>query len=94
MLAVDPSPCKPEKGLVFVGGDLKGSDSWQSHERRVGCRRVDRALFERPRYTGGTKNRFESQDIPLRRYYLDEPEVLWIPPEKRMHFQLFEKGFT
>jgi len=26
--------------------------------------------------------------------YQSEPEVLWIPPEKRMHFQLFERGFS
>ncbi len=40
------------------------------------------------------KRAFESQDLPRRRFYETEPEVLWIPPEKRMHFQLFERGFT
>jgi heterodisulfide reductase subunit A-like polyferredoxin len=42
----------------------------------------------------GRKREYEAQDIPRRVHYLSEPEVMWIPPEKRMHFQLFERGFT
>ena len=42
----------------------------------------------------GRSRLLESQDIPRRRHYESEPEILWIPPEKRMHFRLFERGFT
>jgi len=42
----------------------------------------------------GRKRQFEAQDIPYRRVYKHEPEVVWIPPEKRLHFQLFERGFS
>ena len=42
----------------------------------------------------GRKRDYEGFAIPLRKSYKPEAEVAWIPPEKRMHFQLFEKGFT
>jgi NAD-dependent dihydropyrimidine dehydrogenase PreA subunit len=42
----------------------------------------------------GRKRDYQAQDIPLKRLYQTEPEILWIPPEKRMHFQLYERGFT
>ena len=42
----------------------------------------------------GRKRDYEGYEIPVRREYKPEPEVAWIPPEKRMHFQLFERGFT
>ena len=44
----------------------------------------------------GRKREFEALDIPQLKDedYKDEPEIVWIPPEKRMHFQLFERGFT
>ncbi|HQJ10152.1 MAG TPA: 4Fe-4S dicluster domain-containing protein, partial [Deltaproteobacteria bacterium] len=44
----------------------------------------------------GRKREFESAEIPKLKdeNYKDEPDVVWIPPEKRMHFQLFERGFT
>lgn len=83
------------KERVFIGGDV----------RRIGFL-VDAmkdglvAAESMERYLNGTllsenrKKDFESQDIPRRRVYETEPEVLWIPPEKRMHFQLFERGFT
>jgi NAD-dependent dihydropyrimidine dehydrogenase PreA subunit len=96
MLAVDPLTLQSrKKEWVFIGGDLRkigfmaeamkeGLNAAESIERYL------RGLDLRE----GRKIDFEPQDVPLRRYYLNEPEVLWIPPEKRMHFQLFEKGFT
>jgi hypothetical protein len=42
----------------------------------------------------GRSRLLEPQDVPRRRHYESEPEVIWIPPEKRMHFRLFERGFT
>jgi len=96
MLTVDPLTLQSrKKEWVFIGGDLRrigfmaeamkeGLNAAESIERYL------RGLDLRE----GRKIDFEPQDVPLRRYYLNEPEVLWIPPEKRMHFQLFEKGFT
>jgi NADPH-dependent glutamate synthase beta subunit-like oxidoreductase/NAD-dependent dihydropyrimidine dehydrogenase PreA subunit len=84
-----------KKPWVFVGGDLKrpgfmvdamkdGTVAAESIERHL--RGLDLAK--------GRRKHFAPQDIPRRRFYESEPEVLWIPPEKRMHFQVFERGFT
>jgi len=84
-----------KKEWVFIGGDVRrigfmvdamkdGLTAAESVERYL------KGLLIRE----GRKRDFESQDIPRRRFYESEPEVLWIPPEKRMHFQLFERGFT
>ncbi len=42
----------------------------------------------------GRRRDYEGYSIPVRQDYKTEPTVLWIPPENRMHFQMFEKGFT
>ena len=42
----------------------------------------------------GRKRDYEALGLPERTSYKEPAEVVWIPPEKRMHFQLFEKGFT
>ena len=96
MLAVDPLTLQSsKKDWVFVGGDLRriGFMAEATKEGLVAAESIESYLRGLD-IQEGRKIDFESQDIPLRRYYLDEPEVLWIPPEKRMHFQLFEKGFT
>ncbi len=96
MLAVDPLTLQSrKKEWVFIGGDLRriGFMAEAMKEGLVAAESIERYLRGLD-IQEGRKIDFESQDIPLRRYYLDEPEVLWIPPEKRMHFQLFEKGFT
>jgi NADPH-dependent glutamate synthase beta subunit-like oxidoreductase/NAD-dependent dihydropyrimidine dehydrogenase PreA subunit len=96
MLAVDPLTLQSwKKEWVFIGGDLRriGFMAEAMKEGLVAAESIERYLRGLD-IREGRKIDFESQDIPLRRYYLDEPEVLWIPPEKRMHFQLFEKGFT
>ncbi len=42
----------------------------------------------------GRKRELSAQEPPIKRVYQMEPEVLWIPPEKRMHFQIYERGFS
>jgi MinD superfamily P-loop ATPase len=42
----------------------------------------------------GRRRDYEGYETPVRRDYKPEPEVPWIPPEKRVHFQLLERGFT
>lgn len=96
MLAVDPLTLQSRtKEWVFVGGDLRrigfmveamkdGLTAAESIERYL------RGLDLR----AGRKWDYEGQDAPRRRTYEAEPEVLWVPPEKRMHFKLFERGFS
>ena len=96
ILAVDPLTLQSrKKEWVFIGGDLRriGFMAEAMKEGLVAAESIERYLRGLD-IREGRKIDFEAQDIPLRRYYHDEPEVLWIPPEKRMHFQLFEKGFT
>ena len=96
MLAVDPLTLQSrKKEWVFIGGDLRriGFMAEAMKEGLVAAESIERFLRGLD-IREGRKIDFEPQDVPLRRYYHDEPEVLWIPPEKRMHFQLFEKGFT
>ena len=95
-LAVDPLTLQSRnKDWVFVGGDLRkiGFMVEAMHDGLAAAESIERHLQGRD-MTEGRKRLFEAQDIPLRRHYLAEPEVVWIPPEKRMHFQLFERGFT
>ena len=96
MLAVDPLTLQSrKKEWVFIGGDLRkiGFMAEAMKEGLIAAESIERYLRGLD-LQEGRKIDFEPQDVPLRRYYLEEPEVLWIPPEKRMHFQLFEKGFT
>jgi len=95
-LAVDPLTLESsKKEWVFIGGDLRriGFMAEAMKEGLIAAESIERYLRGLD-IREGRKIDFEPQDIPLRRYYLNEPEVLWIPPEKRLHFQLFERGFT
>ncbi len=42
----------------------------------------------------GRQRDYEKFELPLRSSYKSATEVVWIPPEKRMHFQLFERGLA
>jgi len=95
-IALDPLTLQSlNKEWVFIGGDLRriGFMVEAMKDGMVAAESIERYLqgldMKKQR-----KRTFQAQDIPLRRSYLTEPEVLWIPPEKRMHFQLFERGFT
>jgi NADPH-dependent glutamate synthase beta subunit-like oxidoreductase/NAD-dependent dihydropyrimidine dehydrogenase PreA subunit len=96
ILTVDPLTLQSQKKeWIFIGGDLRkiGFMAEAMKEGLIAAESIDRYVRGGDIREGRNID-FEPQDIPLRRYYLNEPEVLWIPPEKRMHFQLFEKGFT
>jgi len=83
------------KPFVFVGGDV----------RRVGfmidamgeglevAESIDRYLRGVDMKEGRRKE-LEAYQIPIRRDYKPEPEISWMPPEDRMHFKMFEQGFT
>jgi ferredoxin len=85
------------KDWVFIGGDVRriGFMVDAMYEGREAAESIERFLKGLD-ISSGRKKAFESFEIPQLKEgdYRHEPEVLWIPPEKRMHFQLFEKGFT
>ncbi|OGP51115.1 MAG: hypothetical protein A2Y79_03215 [Deltaproteobacteria bacterium RBG_13_43_22] len=80
---------------IFIGGDLRkiGFMADAMKDGLTAAESIERYLRGMD-IKEGRKREYEAQDIPQREYYQSEPEVLWIPPEKRMHFQLFERGFT
>jgi NADPH-dependent glutamate synthase beta subunit-like oxidoreductase/NAD-dependent dihydropyrimidine dehydrogenase PreA subunit len=84
-----------KKEWVFIGGDVRriGFMADAMKDGLTAAESIERYL-NGLHIRDGRKRDFESQDRPKRRFYETEPEVLWIPPEKRMHFQLFERGFT
>ncbi|MEW5734731.1 MAG: FAD-dependent oxidoreductase [Thermodesulfobacteriota bacterium] len=95
-LDYDPLTLQSQKiPWVFVGGDLRrpGFMVNAMADGIAAADSIERFLMGFDLKKGRTRH-FAAQDIPLRRFYESEPEVLWIPPEKRMHFQVFERGFT
>lgn len=95
-LVVDPFTLQSlRKGYVFVGGDVRriGFMVEAMKEGLVAADSIERFLRGLD-MREGRKRDYEGFGIPLRGSYKPEAEVAWIPPEKRMHFQMFEKGFT
>jgi len=97
-LVVDPLTLQSaNKPWVFIGGDVRrvGFMVDAMHEGKEAAESIERYLNDIDLKTG-RKREFEASEIPKLKVesYKGEPEVVWIPPEKRMHFQLFERGFT
>jgi len=83
------------KPWVFVGGDVRrvGFMVEAMGEGLVAAESVDRYLRGVDMREGRRRD-YEGYQIPRRRDYKREPEVPWMPPEDRMHFKIFEQGFT
>lgn len=95
-LVVDPFTLQSlRKEQVFIGGDVRriGFMVEAMKEGMVAADSIERYLRGLD-MREGRKRDYEGYGIPLRRSYKPETEVVWIPPEKRMHFQLFERGLT
>ncbi len=95
-LAVEPLTLQSlKRPQVFIGGDLRriGFMAEAMKDGLVGAESIVRYLTGQDMREGRKKD-YELQGPPLKRLYQNEPEVLWIPPEKRMHFRLYERGFT
>ena len=95
-LIVDPFTLQSlRKGFVFVGGDVRriGFMVEAMKEGLVAAESIERYL-RGLEMREGRKRDYEGYGIPVRKSYKPDVEVAWIPPEKRMHFQLFEKGLT
>jgi NADPH-dependent glutamate synthase beta subunit-like oxidoreductase/NAD-dependent dihydropyrimidine dehydrogenase PreA subunit len=97
-LAVDPLTLQSmNKAWVFIGGDVRrvGFMVDAMREGQEAAESIERYL-KGSDIRSGRKKAFEAFDIPQLKDedYRSEPEVVWIPAEKRMHFQMFEQGFS
>jgi NADPH-dependent glutamate synthase beta subunit-like oxidoreductase/ferredoxin len=95
-LAVDPFTLQSmAKEQVFIGGDVRriGFMVEAMKEGIVAADSIERYLRGLDMREGRQRD-YEAYGIPVRKTYKPETEVVWIPPEKRMHFQLFERGLT
>ncbi len=80
---------------VFIGGDVRRIGFMveamkEGIEAAESIHRYLRGLHMR----WGRKRDYEALGLPERASYKQPTDVAWIPPEKRMHFQLFERGLT
>lgn len=84
-----------KKPWVFIGGDVRrvGFMVDSMGEGLVAAESIDRYLRGVDMREGRRRD-YEAYQIPVRNDYEREPEVPWMPPEDRMHFQMFEQGFT
>jgi len=80
---------------VFIGGDVRkiGFMVEAMKEGTTAAESIDRYL-RGVHMKEGRKRDYEGFEIPFRNIYKPEPETFWVPPEKRMHFHLVERGFT
>ncbi len=85
------------KDWVFVGGDVRSLGMLVDalKDGREAARSIERYL-KGLNIVSGRKRYVEALDMPLLKgnRSFSGSEVEWLPPGKRMHFQLFEKGFT
>ncbi len=85
------------KDSVFVGGDVRSLGLLVDALRdgREAGRSIERSL--KGMSIGSGRRRYvEALDMPLLKgnRFQHGAEVEWTPPQKRMHFQMFEKGFN
>ncbi len=95
-LAVDSFTLQSlKKDSVFIGGDVRriGFMVEAMKEGMVIAESIERYLRGSD-MREGRKRDYESYGLPVRMTYQPETEAVWIPPEKRMHFQVFERGLT
>jgi NADPH-dependent glutamate synthase beta subunit-like oxidoreductase len=97
-LAVDPITLQSQtKPWVFLGGDVRRVGFMvdamrEGREAAVSIERYLKGLDIR----AGRKRQFEAFDIPQLKDedFRSEPEVVWIPADRRLNFQMFEQGFS
>ena len=83
------------KPWVFIGGDVRriGFMVEAMGEGLEAAESIDRYLRGTNIREGRVRD-YEGYGIPIRSDYKGEPEASWIAPESRMHFRLYEQGFT
>ncbi len=95
-LVVDPFTFQSlKKGYVFVGGDVRriGFMAEAMREGLMAAESIERYLRGLD-MREGRKRDYSPFDIPKRKTYEPEPEVSWMTPEQRLHFQPYEKSLT
>jgi len=95
-LTVDPFTLQSlQNPDVFIGGDVRriGFMVEAMMEGAEAAESIHRYLMGLDMREGRQRD-FEALGLPERTSYKQPSEVVWIPPEKRMHFQLFERGLT
>jgi ferredoxin len=80
---------------IFIGGDVRriGYASEAMREGMVAAESIDRYLKGEDLKEGREKE-YEKAAIPRVTNYKPQPELIWLPAEKRLNFEPFEKGFT
>ncbi|HOO47159.1 MAG TPA: 4Fe-4S dicluster domain-containing protein, partial [Deltaproteobacteria bacterium] len=97
-LTVDPLTFQSAtKDWVFIGGDVRriGFMVDAMHEGQEAAVSIERYL-KGVDVRAGRKKQFEGSAIPQLKdeNFKREPDVEWIPADERLHFQLYERGFT
>ena len=98
LLDLDPVTLQSNrKDWAFIGGDVRSLGLLVDalHDGREAAVSIERYLKGLDVGAGRRKS-LEAIDMPKLKGTVARrgPDVSWTPPEKRMHFQLFEKGFT
>ena len=81
---------------VFIGGDVRrvGYASEAMKEGMVAAESIDRYLKGEDIKKGREEVEYEEAAIPSAGNYKPQPGLRWLPAEKRLNFEPFEKGFT
>ena len=80
---------------IFIGGDVRriGYASEAMREGMIAAESIDRYLRGED-LKEGREREYEEAAIPRATDYKPQPELIWLPAEKRLNFEPFEKGFT
>mgnify|MGYP001301442453 CR=1 FL=1 len=94
-LAVDPHTLQSQVNPnVFIGGDVRRVGFMvEAMMEGINAAEFIHQYLNEEHFTT-VKKEFEPFSLPERPLYKTPTEVLWIPPEQRLHFQMFEKGLT
>ncbi len=96
-LDIDPiTLMSNRKEGIFIGGDVRrvGYASEAMKEGIVAAESIDRYLKGEDLKKGREELEYEEAAIPSAANYKPQPELRWLPAEKRLNFEPFEKGFT
>jgi len=80
---------------IFIGGDVRriGFASEAMREGMIAAESIDRYIRGEDLKEGREKE-YEEAAIPRATNYKPQPELIWLPTEKRLNFEPYEKGFT
>jgi NADPH-dependent glutamate synthase beta subunit-like oxidoreductase len=90
-----PTLMSNRKEGIFIGGDVRrvGYASEAMKEGMTAAESIERYL-KGENLKEGREREYEEASIPKASDYKPQPELRWLPADKRMNFEPFEKGFT